>query len=226
MRNPIRTVQDLTQFQVNRKDQMEVVRQTFYDTNVAAAAGQSVLTFFAVQQGQGTPAKTLAQTNMQASGSLPAPLRFLVQAIEVYFFPGVLPAVGPVAAAIDNFVNDTWKFLTGGAGAGVFNTPFLQFFIGSKPYLNEGISLMRFPPFGRLDGFAGETDATTAAAALYSRSSYITAAGRPYIMDPPLLLEPTQNFNVTFNWPTAVSPLSVAGSTACVLNGVLVRNSQ
>jgi hypothetical protein len=206
---------------------MEVIRQTFYDSVAAAAAGQTLLTFFAIPVGQGgPPAKTLAQTNMVTAGILPAPFRLLVQAIEVYFFPGVLPGVGPIADASDNFLNDTWKFLTGGAGAGVFNSPFLQFFIGSKAYLNEGISLMRFPPFGRLDGFAAMTTDLTTGAATFSRDSYVTAAGRPYIIDPPILVEPTQNFNVTMNWPIAVAPLSVAGLAGVVLNGVLVRNSQ
>jgi hypothetical protein len=226
MRNPIRSVQDLTQFQVNRKDQMEVIRQTFYDTLTYAAAGQTVLTFYAVPVGQGAPAKTLAETNMNIAGSLPAPFRFLTQAIEVYFFPGVLPGVGPIADAADGFLNDMWKVMTGWTAAGVFHPAFLQFFIGSKAYLNEGVSLMRFPPFGRLDGFAAMTTDLTAGAATFSRDSYVTAAGRPYIIDPPILVEPTQNFNVTLNWPTAVVPIVTAGEIAVVLNGVLVRNSQ
>jgi hypothetical protein len=224
MRNPIRNVGDLAQFQVNRKDQLEVVRQTLYDFQAYAAAGVSQQTFFTVPAG--TAAKTLASTNMTIAGSLPAPQRFLVQAIEVYFFPGVLPAVGPIAVATDTFVNDVWKFYASGSGAGVFNPAFFQLFIGSKAYLTEGAALMRFPPFGRLDGFAGMSDATTAAAALYSRTSYATAAGRPYILDPAILIEPSQNFNATLNWPVTVQTVTTAGEVGVVLNGVLVRNSQ
>jgi hypothetical protein len=226
MRNPIRGVQDMTKYQVNRKDQMEVIRQTFYDSNTAAAAGQTLLTFFALPVGQGTPAKTLADTNMKVGGALPAPFRFLVQAIEIYFLPGGLPGIGPVASAPDPFVNDVYKFLTGAAGGSVFNTPFLELFVGSKAYLDEGIALFRFPPFGRLDGFATFSDQSTIAASQFNKLSYATAAGRPYIIDPPILIEPTQNFAVTMNWPIAVSPISVAGKTSVVLNGVLVRNSQ
>lgn len=224
MRNPIKTVQDLQQFQVNRVDQLEVIRQTLYDFQAYAAAGVSQQTFFTTPAGSGT--KTLAQTNMTVAGSLPAPQRFLCQAIEVYFFPGVLPGVGPIADAPDSFLNDVWKFYTGGAGAGVFNSPFLELFIGSKAYLDEGGALLRFPPFGRLDGFATITSTLTAGATTMSRDSYATAAGRPYIIDPPILIEPTQNFKVTLNWPSAVSPVTTAGEVGVVLNGVIVRNSQ
>ncbi|MGH8744731.1 MAG: hypothetical protein ACREUY_10685, partial [Burkholderiales bacterium] len=92
MRNPIRTAADLTQYQVNRKDQLEVIRQTLYDYQVYTAAGVAQQTFFTVPNGSG--GKTLADTNMSVAGSLPAPQRFLIQAIEVYFSPGVLPGVG------------------------------------------------------------------------------------------------------------------------------------
>jgi hypothetical protein len=224
MRNPIKTVQDLQQFQVNRVDQLEVIRQTLYDFQAYAAAGVTQQTFFTVPAG--TAAKNLGSTNMTIAGSLPAPQRFLVQAIEVYFFPGTLPGVGPVADAVDTFVNDVYKFYTGWTGAGVFSSPFLELFIGSKAYLDEGGALLRFPPFGRLDGFAAEASATTPAAALMTRTSYATAAGRPYIIDPPILIEPTQNFKVTLNWPTAVVPVTTAAEVGIVLNGVIIRNSQ
>jgi hypothetical protein len=230
MQNPIRSVQDLARWSVNRKDQLEVVRQTLYDFQQYPAAGAAQIMFFQVPVGQpqGGITKTLGQTNMTLAGQLPAPWRFLVQAIETYFYPGALPSTGPLAAVTDKFWLDLWAFYSGQAtvGGNTNTLPFLQFFIGSKPYLNEGGGFMNFPPFGRLDGFATNSDTTTAGAAGYNKISYGTAAGRPYITDPPMLLEPTQNWNVTLNWQNSVVPLSAQAVVGVRLNGVLVRNSQ
>ena len=214
MRNPIRNVGDLTQFAVNRKDQLEVVRQTLYDFQTYALAGATQFTFFAIPQGQSS--KTKADTNMQTAGSLPAPQRFAIQGIQVYFTPSIFPSAAPGAPAIDNFVNDCYEFWTGAA--------WLDLFIGSKSYITEAL-IQRFPPAARLEGFAGLSDSTTAGASGFSRTSYMTAAGRPYIIDPPILLEPNQNFNVTINYPTAVA-ISANARVGVVLDGVLVRNSQ
>lgn len=214
MRNPIRNVGDLAQFAVNRKDQLEVVRQSLYDFQQYGTAGSTQFTFFAIPQGQSS--KTRADTNMPTAGSLPAPQRFAIQGIEVYFFPGVNPSAAGAAAGIDNFTNDTWSFWKA--------TAWLDLFIGSKSYITEA-PVLRFPSSARLDGWAGMSDASTAGANLFARTSYASASGRPYIVDPPILLEPNQNFNVTINYPTAVS-VSANARVGVVLNGVLVRNSQ
>jgi hypothetical protein len=214
MRNPIRNLSDFTRYAVNRSDQMEVIRQTLYDFQTYPMAGASQLTFFAVPVGQSN--KTRADTNMTIAGSLPAPIRFAIQAIEVYFFPGPFPSLAPAAPSIDNHVNDVWEVFSGVAWA--------ELQIGSKPYLIEA-PLLRFPPFARFAGFAGMSDSTTAGASGFERTAYMAPAGRPYIVDPPLLLEPTQNFSFTLNFPTAIA-VSAAGRIGVVLNGVTSRNSQ
>lgn len=201
-------------YAVNRPGQIEAVRQPLYDYQAYAQAGQTSLTFFGTPQGQG--GKTLADTNMEAAGALPNPKRFLALGVSVQFFPGtVLPGVGPVAAAIDNFVNDVWK---------VFSSQgWLELFIGSKAYLDAPINA--FPCITRLNGFAGMSDATTAAAGLFVRTSYAASSGAPFQLNPPLMLEPTQNFKVTLNWPTAVA-IANAGRIGVHLHGILYRNSQ
>lgn len=214
MRNPIRTLADLQQYAVNRKDQVEVVRQSLYDFQTYSTTGATQFTFFAIPQGQSS--KTKADTNMSIAGSLPAGQRFAVQAIQVWFFPGVNPSAAGAAAGIDNFVNDVWAFYKA--------TAFLDFFIGSKSYITEA-PVMRFPPSGRLEGFAGMSDASTAGANLFARTSYASAGGRSFVVDPPVLLESTQNFNVTINYPTAVT-VSANARVGVVLDGVLIRNSQ
>lgn len=206
---------DLAKYRVNRPGQLEVLRQSLYDFQVYAAVGQAQLSFFQVPIGQSS--KTKADTNMQLAGQLPAGVQFLAQSLEVYFFPGtVFPGVGPVASVIDSFVNDVWEVRSGVAS--------LEFNVGSKNYLVEA-PLMRFPPKTRLDGWTGSADATTAAAALFNRTSYADACGRPYPIDPYILLESTQNFNVTVNWPALVA-ITNAGRIGVVLDGIVIRNSQ
>ena len=214
-RNPLRSLEDFQKYAVNRKDQMEVVRQSLYDFQTYAQAGQTQLTFFALPVGQSS--KTKADTNMTVAGQLPAPIRFAIQSIEVYFIPGVFPSAAPAAAGIDNHVNDIWEVMTG--------TSWLELVIGSKPYLVEGGVLHRMPPATRMHGFAGMSDATTAGASLFSRTSHMCPTGQTYQIDPVLLLEPNQNFSVTINWPAAIG-ISVAGRIGVVMQGVQARNSQ
>lgn len=201
-------------YAVNRKGQYEVLKQPLYDYQAYAQAGQTQLTFFQVPQGQS--AKTLADTNMEAAGQLPNPKRFLIRGIEIQFYPGtVLPGVGPAAPVIDTFVNDVWKVFSA--------TAWLELFIGSKAYVQAPVSM--FPPVNKMDGWTGASDSTTAAAALMVRTSYATLSGTPFGMDPPLILEPTQNFKVSLNWPTAVA-LTNAGRIGVHLKGLLYRQSQ
>lgn len=204
----------LNQNSVNRPGEQEVVRQTLYDYQAYVAAGQTQLIFFQVPQGQS--GKTKADTNMEAAGILPAPKRFLIEAIEIQFFPGGVPSVFGAALAATQ-INDVYTVAQSG---------FLDLFIGSKSYLTEA-PLGRFPPSNRLAVNAAFADATTAAAALQSRSGYASFAGAPYRIEPNISLVSTQNFNVTLNWPTAVAlPSAVNARIGVVLKGLLYRNSQ
>lgn len=188
----------------------ESVTQELYDSAPYAAAGQAQLTFFATGQGQGTgvisnTAKGFEDTNLLGQGGqMPSGQAYVVSSIEVEFQPGVsnsspptntadLPAVGPVAAATATAINDTYIFYTSG---------FLQFNIGSKPYMTNG-PLMRFPPSRSFDVSGAMSNATTAASALYTAALFGVARGPVYSLQPNnILLAPTVNFNVTLNWST------------------------
>jgi len=205
---------DLSKYRVNRPGQLEVLRQSLYDFQTYAAAGQTSLTFYQVPVGQSS--KTKADTNMTLAGQLPAGQQFLAQSMEVYFFPGTLfPGSAIGAEVIDGFVNDVWEVRSGVA--------FLEFEIGSKKYLTEA-PLMRFPPKTRLDGWTGVATPGVIEDQMV-RTSYADACGRPYPIDPYILLESTQNFNVTISWPAAIA-ITNAGRIGVVLDGLLIRNSQ
>jgi len=212
---------DLNQYAVNRGGEYEGIRQTLYDFQAYAQAGATTQTFFQVPVGQG--GKTLADTNMETAGTLPAPKHFLVQSIEIYFFPAddivTISNTAATDAVVSNYANDVQKVAEGGS---------LDFFIGSKSYLQEA-PLMRFPPKTSLKTELAASlqmkQAVAADEAGQITMDYAVADGRPYFIDPWILLTPTQNFNVKLSWPTAVA-VSDVGRIGIVLDGILYRLSQ
>lgn len=210
---------ELSRYSVNRPG-WEAVKQTLYDFQAYAAAGQSQLTFFALPVGQSS--KTLSDTNMTLAGQLPKNQEFLVQSIEIAFYPttptvaaGMPSFFGAQAAQV--IVNDA--YIVGRAGN-------LTLTIGAKPYLQEA-PLGRFPAKAQFDVSAALADATTAGAALQTRTGYGKWAGRPYLLDPaPLLLPENQNFSVSLNWPEGVQAISNPGRIGVILDGILYRRSQ
>jgi hypothetical protein len=212
---PIPSLAQLQQYNVNRPDAVEAVRASLYDTLAYAQAGQTQLKFFQTPKGQG--GKTDADTNMTFAGALASPQSFLIQTIELYFFPGMAPGVLDAANTpiAPTFSNDVYNFYKPGA--------WLELFIGSKAYLDEA-PLMKFPPRCGLGGFASnQSNASTSTSSV--QLNYASAGGPVYEVDPPILLVPTQNFAVSLNWPAAVG-ISAAGSVMCNLGGILYRNSQ
>jgi hypothetical protein len=56
---------------------------------------------------------------------------------------------------------------------------------------------------------------------------YSRWGGRPYFINPQIMLAPTQNFNISLNWPTAVAmPSGQNGRIGIVLDGLQYRLSQ
>jgi hypothetical protein len=220
---------DLAAYNVNR-DGWEAIRQSLFDSNVYAAAGQTQLTFFALPLGQGTgrggAAKTYSDTNMLQQGQMPANQEFLIQSVEVVFYPTIpyvtadLPAASGnanAAANTDNLINDTWKF---------YNSGNLTLTIGSKSYLQEG-PMLRFPPKAFFELHGAMADTTTAAGTSASRIAFGTARGRPYMLQPAnLRLVSNQNFSVTLNWPEGLQTIVNPARVHVILDGILYRRSQ
>jgi hypothetical protein len=196
----------------------EAITQSLYDTQVYAAAGQPVLAFFAAPVGA---ARNFSLTNMQIAGSLPANNAFLIMSIELRFQP-VTPTVAAAmpaafgAQAVATLINDVYIFNRSGN---------LLLNIGNKTYLQEA-PLGRFPSKTYLSGFAGLADVSTTGGNLQSRVAYMHADGRPYILKAPLLLEPSQAFNLTLNWPEGNQAITSPATVVCVLDGIFYRKSQ
>ena len=212
----------LSKYCVNRPG-WEAIRQTLYDYQAYPAAGVQLLTFFTQPLG-GAAARTLSDTNLTLSGQLPRNQEFLIQSIEVAFWPTTptganaadLPAAfGAQQAAV--IINDVYI---------VYRSGHLVLTIGSKPYLQEA-PLQRFPPKTRVHVEGALADQSTIAADLQSRIAYAYANGRPYILEPAaLLLIENQNFNVTLNWPEGVQVISSDARIGVILDGFLYRRSQ
>ena len=231
----IPSLTDLNNFKVNRAG-IEGIRQSLFDFLLYPTAGQAAFNFFATPQGQGltsavggvagTP-KTIQDTNMTMAGTLPAGQSFLVTSIEVPFFAGSVNTANtytlasPVvfaavaAAALEAQLADINSFYQSGS---------LKLFIGSKTYLEEA-PLLRFPPKTQLtfDGSMANNSATTSALGFVSGK----VSGRPYMVEPQILLENNQNFSVSLNFPAAVAtPSGFNARVGVILDGYMYRNSQ
>jgi len=207
---------ELEKYGVNRVNQYEAIRQSLYDFQAYATAGTTQLQFFQVPKGQS--GKTVADTNMTIAGMLPQPQYFLVETIEIYFYPGVEPGVEAAAAPTEpEFSNDMYALAKSGS---------LNYFIGSKTYLEEA-PIGRFPPKTKQEGYAALHFAQAVAADQQMHIDYSAWCGRPYYINPQTMIPPNQNFNVSLNWPAAVAtPSGTNGRIGIVLDGILYRQSQ
>jgi len=203
----------ISQYSVNREGQNEVIWQPTYDYQAYGTGGATQFTFF--QRSVGAGGTTFADTNMRQAGTFPAPQEFLCTGIQVMFLPGNVVAQNDNQAVQENWndVNDV-----------MFGNAWLQLFIGSKPYLDDG-PLAKFTQQFRLGGVANSSAATTVAATDAGQVvDYAVHSGKYYSITP-VRLPTTQNFNVTLNFPTAV-PIATAGRIGVILDGFLYRLSQ
>lgn len=214
---------------------IEGIRQSLYDHLLYPTAGQTQFNFFQAPRGQGltsalggvvgTP-KSIQDTNMDLAGQLPSGKGFCVTSIEVPFYAGsvntantytpAIPAIfnATAAAALEAQLTDINSFYQSGS---------LQLYIASKVCLEEA-PLMRFPPKCALnfDGsisMAG-TNAQPAGFGFVSGK----AAGRPYMIEPPIYFEPNVNFVVSLNFPAAVAtPSGFNARVGVIMDGYFYR---
>jgi hypothetical protein len=214
---------------------LEGIRQSLYDNALYPTAGLVQFLFFSQAKGSGlttavgavagTP-KTIADTNLDVGGQLPAGKGFCVTSIEVPFYAGSVstantytlaaPAgyLAQAAATVVAQANDINSFYQSGS---------LQLYIASKVCLEEA-PLMRFPPKCALNLEAAISQAGTNAtnAALWALS--VKAAGRPYMVEPPIYFEPSVNFNVSINYPAVVAtPSGFNARVGVILDGYMYR---
>ena len=230
------TAADFNARRVTNPSQSEIVRQRFYDYQLYATAGTTQLTFFSAPVGQGLTtalggtagtAKTLWDTNLELPNTLPSGKAFMIESIEVVFFPGSVSTantytpVSPVlfaataAASVGNQTADVNSFYQSGM---------LELNILSKNYLRE-TPLIAFPPKANynLDAAIASNSATTAEVGVVN----MRAAGRPYYLEPTIALQPAVNFEVVLRFPAAVAtPSGFNARVGVILDGYFMRASQ
>lgn len=216
-----------------------VNRQPLYDRLVYDDAGHVQLNFFQLPIGQGSSSatggtgavKTRDDTNMESAGQLPSPKMFLATSIEVIFEPGSIStanAWSPIdiayltnaSAASVNVVqeigaqNDVARILQSG---------WLDFFVGDTSQL-QNARLDSFPPKTRIEANAAQMVSGNLG---ISGLMMTRATGRPFFLNPPVLLMPNVNFRVSLNWGVAV--VTATGDNARItvrLDGFQYRRAQ
>lgn len=237
---PPQSLAQLAQYGVFSPDQIVAIRQPLYDRLVyddAGIAGQ--MRFFQQQLGTGNSSaiggtgqvKTLDDTNMVAAGQLPAPQAFLATSVEVIAEPGsistanawspldpafiVNTSAGTVATVpAMNGVNDVSRILIGA---------WLRFEIGSAEYLTQS----RLDSFPAKSFVAADTSTAMSGNLGVAGIAAARAVGKPFYLNPPLLLLPNVNFVVTLNWNNAVAtPTGMNARITVRLDGILYRKAQ
>jgi hypothetical protein len=230
-------LQSFKDFMVTKLNDVEVIRQSLYDTVIYALAGSANIAFFQLPLGQGLSAspgnanavKALADTNMQMAGALPAPQGFWIQSIEVDIQPGSVTTANTYtvqttasSAAAPAAATGIVQILAVNEVHSLYAAGSLVLTIGQKPYLQEA-PLLRFPPKCRfeLDAAVGGNSATTA----NFGAMVLKAGGRPYILEPGLALMTSQNFSVNILFPVVVA-LTNNAAVRVILDGWLFRGVQ
>lgn len=227
---------EFEQYRVTNPNFSESIRQPLYDYNLLNGAGAQSLAFFqspigagvttALGATAGTP-KTLSDTNMTLAGQLPSGFQFMVEGIDVAFYPGsvntantytpatVLAFNAAAAATVGGGVNDANTFYQSGR---------LEFTVLQKTYLTH-TPLIHFVPRAVFDlaGFVASNSATTGE----TIGAVLRPGGNPWEMDPPIALFPAQNFDVTLRWPAAQAlPSGFNARVGIIMHGYAYRAGQ
>lgn len=230
------TAADFNSRRVTNPAQSEIVRQRFYDYQLYPTAGVTQLAFFQQPIGQGITTalggtvgtgKTLWDTNLELGGTLPSGKAFMIESIEVVFFPGSVATANTYTVASPALFNATAAAAVSSQLADVntfYQSGMLELNILSKNYLRE-TPLIAFPPktVFNLDAAYASNSATTAELGAVN----MRAAGRPYYIDPTIALQPAVNFEVLLRFPAAVAtPSGFNGRVGVILDGYFMRASQ
>jgi hypothetical protein len=231
--------EDFAARRVTNAAQAEVIRQRFYDYLLYPTAGQAQFTFFSQPIGQGVTsaqgatvgtAKTAWDTNLELPNTLPSGKQFMVESIEVLFFPGSVSTANtytPANVAVFNTTASQANLNTVGGANDVnsfYQSGLFEFNVLSKNYLRE-TPLLAFPPKAHFDLSAGI--ASNAAATSFLGFGLMKAAGRPYYVSPEITLQPAVNFEALIRYPAAVAtPSGFNARVGVILDGYFMRASQ
>lgn len=228
--------EDFAAYRVTNTNFSEIIRQPLYDYQLLPGAGSQRLTFFQQPIGQGVTTalgatvgsiKTFSDTNMTLASQLSSGFQFLVEALEVQFYPGSVATVNVytpatitffatvAAATVGAQMNDTNTFYQGGL---------LELNVLSKNYLRM-TPLINFVPQRSFDLSA--TIASNSATTAEVGAGVLRPGGIPFELDPPVTLMPACNFEVSVSWPAVQAlPSGFNARVGVVLQGYAYRAGQ
>lgn len=196
------------------------IREPLYDFLTYDSAATTSLRFF---QTPISGTKTKAETNMTLAGQLPAGWKFSADLIEIHVLPGSSassyvrqdPVKTATSLAAPNFANDVWALLHAG---------WLEITIGQKPYLTA--PLICFPASSGLGASAAAAvENTNTTVQNQITVDYARLVGRPFELKPTMPIPANTNFDVTLNWPAAVTlPSGFDARIGIFLHGVKFRD--
>lgn len=193
----------------------EAVDQPLYHIQSYGTGGSTQFVFFNVATGG------FSVTNMDSPKVLSKGKRFAVFGIAIAFIGGQKVAQDTATTVLNSYINDAQAVLEG--------TAWLELNILDKNYLREA-PLTRVPCGIGLNVGGAAFQRTQASAADGTRTVQYASNGVPVMgvirkLRVPIPLPEQVQFNVTVNYPTAVT-ITTAGSLACWLDGVLIRARQ
>ncbi len=211
------------------------LRKQFYSFINYPAAGATQFNFFGFAV-SGTAGQNRQYTNMPKAGSF-GQNHFLLKALSTaYYFSTAVDMIG-LATAVDTS-NVPADILHGYAQAGV-----LTFNIGGKLYAQIPRPFLYTPP---ADGEVTEVDAKmltftltegtpnvmNAVDMLVSSADLNRCALNQYVMDPNILIEAEQAFDLQIGYPSGAIPIIASGKVTTnmfigvILDGILFRPVQ
>lgn len=198
----------------------EGIREPLYDFQTYDSAATLQLKFFQTQVGG---AKTKSDTNMPLNGQLPAGQKFVAFTIGLCVQPGSNassyvrqdPVKTGTALAAPNFANDVWALIHQG---------WLELTVGTKNYLTAPLILFPAPTgLGITPAAAVENTNTTVINQI--TVDYARLVGKEFVLNPEVPIESQTNFDVTLNWPAAVTlPSGFDARIGVFLGGIRFRN--
>lgn len=205
-------VNALEQYRVNQPGQLEINYWPLYDIITYAQAGQTSLTFFQNPIGQG--GKTIADTNMELAGQLPAPQKFMVLSVHIELYPPALVGrSGTAATGIATNANDVQEVMQSGS---------LEVSVGNKTYVEQA-PLGMFPQSFGLSGLAALAG-QGAVADVINITDYARVSGVPFNVIP-FVIPTSQNFVARMTWPTTIG-ITADTRIGVRLGGFLYRSVQ
>lgn len=211
-------LRNIQQGRVTVPGSKEGIAWSFYDSLLYPFGGTPRLDFFQTPQGQGfTTApgapvgspKSIFDTNMDLQGALPRFQDFQLESIEIKFYPGT-------DATPQTFVDQVAPVLVTGSDVKTFrDSGALILSVTSKDYLKVA-PLNRFP---------GKVHPDSAVAGIVWND--VDIVGRPFFLDPFIMLLSNQNFVISLLWPAPLPlPSTFNARVECVMEGILYRNVQ